>query len=297
MALTLLTQKLDPQPHDVESNQPELFSTPMKTEVLVEAAQHLGQMLLLLHPVDMHVLHQPGPDVIQEFPAALGGRDANDDIVALRVLPAQMLEAQKIKATSLASSVRRCTSPKRNSSRLLRRHLEVELRQPLANLPLKTHGFLRVLECGDEVIREADEVRLPPAQPEKSLLEPEVQCVVKVDVRQQRRNRSPLRRAFLRIHHDAAVEDASAKPLADEPENLRVADSKLQHPHQPLMAQVIEEPTNIRLENTSCPTGHRFVPEGGEGLMGIASRSESVGARKEVLLIDGAENPGYRALQ
>jgi hypothetical protein len=81
----------------------ELALTVMQSEVLIEAAQHPRQMLLLLPSSPVSVLKDPLPCAYQELPTTLDAGDAKQGEAPRSIHPTNMFEAQKLE--SLRSSL------------------------------------------------------------------------------------------------------------------------------------------------------------------------------------------------
>jgi len=81
--------------------------------------------------------------------------------------------------------------------RLLARQLQAEHREPVAKVGKEPLGVITMLKARHVVIGEPREDHVPTRVPPPPLVGPQVKDVVEVDVREQRRNRSSLRRALL----------------------------------------------------------------------------------------------------
>ena len=88
-------------PHPVE-----LALTVMQPEVLIEAPQHLGQMLLLLPSSPVSVMKDPLPGPSQKITTTLSAGDSNQSKSPLPIHPTDMFEAQKFERLRPSQSVR-----------------------------------------------------------------------------------------------------------------------------------------------------------------------------------------------
>jgi len=70
---------------------------------------------------------------------------------------------------------------------------------------------------------------------------PEVKDVMKIYVREQRRNHRTLPRPFFLNRHDPVFKDAGSQPFLDEPDDALVADPMLQEADNPLLGDFREE--------------------------------------------------------
>ena len=108
-----------------------------------------------------------------------------------RFFPQMCVKPRKLNVSGFPSPARSPVlgreRPELDQPRLLGVQLQAELREPLAQLRQEPLGLRSVLESHDEVVREphddhvAARLLLPPP------LDPEVEHVVQVDVRQERR--------------------------------------------------------------------------------------------------------------
>src|SRR5215470_20245288 len=80
-------------------------------------------------------------------------------------------------------------------------------------------------------------------------LNPQVQNIVQVDIRQQRRYRCPLWRAFLIRRPFPVLDDSGSQPLPDQPQDPFVRDPVLQELPQPDMIKLAEEVAVIRIKH------------------------------------------------
>src|SRR5688572_20290756 len=94
--------------------------------------------------------------------------------------------------------------------------LQGELLHSLPQLSEKPLGVILVLESNNEIIGPPRDDNLSTRRPFPPLLYPEVEDVVQVNIRQQRRNCRSLGRPFLACCPLDPIHDACAQPLADE---------------------------------------------------------------------------------
>jgi hypothetical protein len=69
---------------------------------------------------------------------------------------------------------------------------------------------------------------------------PQVEDVVQVEVRQQRRNHCALGRPLLTRRHQPVFQDTGLEPFLDQPEDAPVADPVFQEADQPVVADRVE---------------------------------------------------------
>src|SRR5450432_1438798 len=107
-----------------------------------------------------------------------------------------MREAEKLERVRLAEppccAIPGGVPPELDQPCLLGVELQPERREPVAKLGPEPFGVLSMLKPHHEVISPAHDHNIPVRVPRSPLVSPEVKDVVRVDVREQRRNRSPL---------------------------------------------------------------------------------------------------------
>ena len=82
-------------------------------------------------------------------------------------------------------------APKLDQPRLALVQLQTEAREPLAKLGPEPLGLVTMLKAHHEVIREPRHDDIAASVPRTPLVNPQVEHVMEVDVRKQRRNRAP----------------------------------------------------------------------------------------------------------
>src|SRR3954452_5011347 len=116
-------------------------------------------------------------------------------------LAANVREAEKPERLRLAEPTRRAIPGGMPSELdqpcLFGVELQTELREPVPQLDREPLRVFPMLKSHHEVISEAHDHNVTVRVPRPPLVSPQVQDVVCVDVREQRRNRSPLRDAFI----------------------------------------------------------------------------------------------------
>src|ERR1700729_1522776 len=109
-----------------------------------------------------------------------------------------MRKAEKLERLRLREPARFSTlsgePPKLDQPRLLLVQPQAELREPLAQRSPEPLGVTTMLKAHHEVIRITHDDHLAPCPAATPLVDPEIEDVVQVHVRQERRNGRPLRR-------------------------------------------------------------------------------------------------------
>ena len=134
----------------------------MQAEVLIEAAQHLRQMFLLLPSSPVSVMKDPLPCPGQELPTTLDAGDTNQSKSPRPIYPTDMFEAQKLEGfwspQSVPQACHACESPKEYAPSFLLGQLQTEFREPLPHLLLEVVHILSELETHHEIISKTQQI-------------------------------------------------------------------------------------------------------------------------------------------
>ena len=158
---------------------------------------------------------------------------------------------------------------------------------------------LRVLapfESDDKIIAVAHQHRLASKARLHLALEPHVQCVMQVQVPQQRRESRPLRGSPLGLRPLLSVQHSYADTLSDQPPQRPIGHPNLEHLLKPGAVQTVEEGLNVSLQNpTHLALVHRSVQRTNR-IVGTASRPETVRALQKILLVHRLQHLAHRLL-
>jgi hypothetical protein len=159
---------------------------------------------------------------------------------------------------------------------LLGIQLQTELRESVAKLRPEPLGVLPMLKPHHEVIGPAHDDHITARVPNPPLVGPQVKDVVRVDVREQRRNRSPLWNTLLERRPGPILDDPRSQPFLNQPQNPPIRDPVLQELDQPLMVQAGEVIAEISVEHPVHLLSHDPGGERIQRVMRAAPRPESV---------------------
>src|SRR5450759_856552 len=158
----------------------------MQPEGLIEAAQHLRQVFLLLPSSPVSVMKDPLPSPGQELPTTPNAGDANQSKSPRSIHPTDMLEAQKLEGLRPSQSVPQtghaCESPKEYAPSFLLGQLQTEFRKPLPHFLLEVVHIVSELETHHEVISETQQIRFAPTLRFDLLLKPQIENKVEIEV-------------------------------------------------------------------------------------------------------------------
>ena len=136
----------------------------------------------------------------------------------------------------LCSSLGR-EAPELDQPRFLVVQPQPELREPLAKLGEEPLGVVPMLEAHHSVVSEphSDDIAARLATP--PLVDPQVEDVMQVHVRKQRRDRRPLRRSLQRLRPFPILDDPRAEPFLDQAQDPLVRDPMLDELQKPGLVQ------------------------------------------------------------
>ena len=99
-----------------------------------------------------------------------------------------------------------------------------------------------ILKSHHDVVRKPHDDHVAVRSLPSPRLDPQVEHVVEVDVRQQRRGTAALRRPFLHPHAFPILQHAGVQPFLDEPHDAPVRDPVLDELDQPFVAKASKKP-------------------------------------------------------
>src|SRR5262249_42331697 len=148
-------------------------------------------------------------------------------------------------------------APELDQPRLAWVQPQPEPRQPLTKLNLEPPRIILVFEPDNKVVSETHDDDLATRVARAPPLNPQVQDIVQVDIRQQRRYRRPLRRAFLIRSPFPVLNDSRSQPLTNQPQDPPVRDPMLEKLPQPRMIKLTEKVADIRIKHPA----HRLAAD------------------------------------
>src|SRR5919205_1138044 len=163
----------------------ELGHTSVERKVLVESFELRGEVPLLIAPSPMAVLLQPCIGTVQEFPTAFLGRNTDDREFALGIDPADVFEAQELEGAGLPAVGGRALAgkpPKEQHPGLVRRQFQSKLLHAVGECAGEVLGVALVLKRDDEIVHKARQIGFALQVFLGSLLKPEVEHIVQIDI-------------------------------------------------------------------------------------------------------------------
>ena len=180
-------------------------------------------------------------------------------------------------------------APEPQHPSLLRVQLQAELREALGHCRRHRACVLFVLKAQHHVVGVAHDGYLPSRVPLSPLLDPQIERVMQVDVRQQGADSTPLWRSLLHCAHLAVLQDACVQPLHQQPHHALVCNRVLDELLHPSVLDRVVKCTNIRVEHpVHLPAdGHR---ESIQSPMRRPARPEAIRELQKLLLVDGLQD-------
>ena len=248
----------------------------------------------------MHTPPQLDLDPLQRRLHALANRLPKHHEPALLRLPADMLEAEEIEglwfAQSSALSVGRRMASELDKPRLLRVQFQLELLHSFLQFRPEPFSIALELESNHSVVGVAHHDHIAVRTLLTPCLNPEIEDVMEVDIRQQRRCTSALRRTCLRERSHSLFQHARVQPFLDEPHDAPVRYPMLEEPDQPLVRQPVEKAAHVQVQHPVHTSLMESTPQGVQRFMLAASRPEPIREAEEVGFVDVVEYFHRRSL-
>jgi len=133
-----------------------------------------------------------------------------------------------------------------------------------------------MLDSCHKVISKAREDNVSPCLPLSPLPDPEIECVVKIDIRQQRANTPALNCPYLTLHPFAFFQHASLEPFLDQAHDAPIGYAVLDKlPQPPVIESVIKLP-DVGIEHPAHLPRTDPYRQCVQSLMWTASRPEAI---------------------
>src|SRR5580704_5436651 len=216
------------------------------------------------------------------------------------LLDADMRKAEKVEclrfpfSTPLPVVDRKRT--KLQQPRFLGMQFQVELSHSLSEFRPKLIGLRFALKAHHDVVRESHDDDLAMRPLPTPCLDPQVERVVKVDVRQERRSTSALRRPFLHSYPFPILQHAGVEPFLDQSHDAPICNPMLDELHKPFVGKPIEEALDVQIEHPVHFSRQQSRIESVQRLMLTAPRPEPIRETEKVRFVDSVQHLDRRAL-
>src|SRR5208282_2155930 len=168
-------------------------------------------------------------------------------------LPANVLEGEKIEGLRLAQtdalSVLRRMASELEESRLYRLQSQRELLHAYVKFLPKLIGLVFEVESNHDVVGITHHDYIAARPLPSPCLDPEIEDIMEVDIRQQRRCTSTLWRTCFHERSLALFQHARVQPFLDEPHDAPVRYPMLEEPDQPCVRQPIEKAAHVQVQH------------------------------------------------
>jgi hypothetical protein len=148
-------------------------------------------------------------------------------------------ESQKVERLGLPFSSSRPVDfgkpPELNPARLVWVHFQSELPQPFPKLRQEAVCFGPMLESEYIVVRVSNNNDVASRTLSAPDVHPQVEHVMQIDIRKQRRNHRTLRGTHLRVLPCAFLHHSRLQPFRDQPENAAVGNAMLDELEEPIV--------------------------------------------------------------
>jgi hypothetical protein len=186
--------------------------------------------------------------------------------------------------------------PAADQARLLGIEPQTKLGQTLRQVPLEPLGVRAMLKPNDGVVGVPDDEHVTAGVPRSPLLGPEIEDVVQVDVREQRRNSRPLRRPVFACRPRPVFDHSCPEPFLDQAQDPLVRDPVLEELQQPAMIKAGEEVADVRVEHPVHLLAFGSDHERIQRIVRATRGPKPVREAEEVRLVDGVQHLNGRPL-
>ena len=173
---------------------------------------------------------------------------------------------------------------------------QVELLHSFRKFRPKLIGIRFALESSHDVIRESHHDDIAVRALLTPCLDPQIECVMKIDVRQERRGTSALGRPFFRSYSFPILQHASLQPFLDEPHDAPVCNPVLNELHKPFVGKPIEKAFDVQIEHPVHFLRLQSGVQSIQRLMLAAPWSEAIRKPEKIRFVDSIHHLDRRAL-
>jgi hypothetical protein len=172
-------------------------------------------------------------------------------------------------------------------SRFLGMQFQVELLHSFGKFRSELIGIRFAVKAHHDVIRKSHHEQIAVRMLLTPRLDPQVEYVMKINVRQKRRGTATLGRPFFHSYSLPILQHAGLQPFLDEPHDAPVCNSVLHELHQPFVGNPIEKAFDVQIEHPVHLSRQQSRVQSVQRLMLASSWSEPVRETKKIHFIDG----------
>jgi len=181
-------------------------------------------------------------------------------------------------------------------SRFLGMQLQVELLHSFGKFRPKLIGIRFAVKAHHDVVREAHHNHIAVRALLTPCLIPQVEYIMKIDVRQKRRSTSALGCPFLHPYTLPILQHAGIQPFLNEPHNAPVCNPMLDELHKAFVGKPIEKAFDVQIEHPVHFLRQQPRVESVQRLMLASPSPEPVREPEKVRLVDSVQHLDCRTL-
>ena len=181
-------------------------------------------------------------------------------------------------------------------SRLLGMQFQVELPHSFGEFRPKLIGIRFAVKSNHDVIRVSHHDQIAVCTLLTPRLDPQVEYVMKIDVRQKRRGTSALGRPFLRPYSFPILQHAGSQPFLDKPHDAPVCYPVLDELHKPFVGKPIEKAFDVQIKHPVHFSRQQSRIERIQRLMLASPWPEPIRKTEKVRFVDSVQHLDRRAL-
>src|SRR6266436_3713270 len=181
-------------------------------------------------------------------------------------------------------------------SRFLGMQFQVELPHSFCKFHPKLIGIRFAVKSNHDVIGKSHHDDISVCALLTPCLDPQIEYVMKIDVRQKRRSTSALGRPFLRPYSFPILQHAGLQPFLDEPHDAPIRHPVLDELHQPFVGNPIEEAFDVQIQHPVHFSRQQSGVQRIQRLMLASPWSEPVRKSKKVGFVDSVQHLDRRSL-
>jgi hypothetical protein len=209
-------------------------------------------------------------------------------------MPLQHTEAQEVERLRFAfatlAPILFCKAAKFDDSRFVGMQLQPKLCDSLAQFRQKPLCFMTMLESRDKIISEAIEDYISVRLLLSPSLDPEIECIVEIDIRQQRANTPALNRSYLTLHPFALFQHAGLEPFLNQAHDAPIGYAVLDKLHQPPLIESVIKLPDVGIEHPAHLPRTDPYRQRVQGLMWTTTGPEPIRESQEVLFVDRVQH-------
>src|SRR6266404_4496831 len=295
LGLAAPRQRTKPEAPDLKPKEKQRRLVQGHSVVTVVSTHHRLQPLAQFRDGSMHASLKFGFHLVQLRlqPVAYRLPQHRVDSVA-SLLHADMRKAKKVACLRLPFSTPLPVLDRERSkfqkSRFLGMQFQVELPHAFGKFRPKLVGIRFVPKSNHDVIRKSHHDHVTVRSLLSPCLDPQVECVMKIDVRQKRRSTSALRRSFPILQH------ARIEPFLDQPHDAPICYPMLDEFHKPFVRNSIEKAFDVQIQHPVHFSRQQSRVQSIQRLMLAAPGPEPVRKPEKVRFVDGIQHLDRRAL-